>query len=108
MRGLSNRGQAGFTVVEAVLLLVLVAGVTGVGVYVAHQKHSANKTLTSSTASVGSAPAGTTANVDQLTQQDANTESGVDNLADASYQQSVTGPNSSLSGMGGAYNEASY
>lgn len=100
--------QAGFAVVEAVLLVVLVAAIAGIGVYVVHQKHADDKTLTSTATTAGNAPTGTTASVDQLTQQDANTESSVDNSADTSYQQTATTPNASLSNLGGAYNEASY
>jgi predicted metalloprotease len=100
--------QAGFAVVEAVLLVVLVAAIVGVGAFVVHQKHTADTTLASTNTSAGNAPTGTTANIDQLTEQDADTESSVDNTADNSYQQAAVGPNASLSNVGGAYNESNY
>jgi uncharacterized protein HemX len=100
--------QAGFAVVEALLLIVIVAAVVGVAAFVMHQKHRADQTLTSTNTSAGNAPTGTTASVDQLTQQDAKTEASIDNSADASYQQAATSPNGSLGNLGGAYNEASY
>ncbi len=97
----------GFALVEVVLLVVAVTAIAGVGVYVLHHRHGAKATLSNNAQTVAPA-AGTTASVDQLTQQDANTETGVDNAADASTQQNATSANAAISNVGGAYNEASY
>lgn len=109
MKASSSKGRAqGFAVVETLLILVIIAGIVGIGAYVLRQKNNANSTLSSSTApAVTSAPAGTTAAIDQLTQQDAQAETSVDSAADAAAQQAATSANSAVSNVGGAYNETS-
>lgn len=100
--------SAGFAVVEALLILVILAAIVGVGAYVVRQKHNANSTLGSGTGGNSTstkAPAGTTTSIDQLTQQDAQTEAGVDAAADNSTQQTSTSANGAASNVGGAYNE---
>jgi len=106
--GMRKNGQAGFAGLEAVLLVVIVAAIVGVGAYVLHQRHVADKTLSVGTGAAGNAPQGTTTSIDQITEQDAKTESSVDNSADASFQQDATGPNAAVNSLGGAYNEANY
>jgi hypothetical protein len=100
----------GFAALEGLLLLVIAVAIVGVGAFVIHQKHSAEKTLSSSVTTSGqaTAPTGTTANIDQLTQQDAQTETSADNTADAGFQQAATGANGAVNNVGGAYNEANY
>ena len=105
---LRTHKAAGFSAVEALLLLVIVGAIAGIGVYVVRQKDNANNTLSSGSVTQNKAPAGTTGSIDQLTQQDAQTESGVDNSADATVQQNASSANGTVNNVGGAYNEASF
>lgn len=102
--------SAGFAIMEGLLILVIVAAIAGVGAYVLHQKHNADATLSSasSTPAQTIAPAGTTASIDQLTQQDAQTEASVDNNSDSQTQQNASSANTSISNVGGAYNENNF
>src|SRR5579884_1576898 len=102
---------AGFAVVEALLIIIIIAAVAGVGLYVMHQKNQANKTLNTTTAattgSTSPTPAaGTTSSIDQLTKQDSQSETNIDNGADGQVQSNLTGANSDSSNVGGAYNES--
>lgn len=99
--------SAGFAVVETLLVLVILAAIVGVGMYVVRQRNNANSTLSGNGIAPTSvkAPAGTTASVSQLTQQDAQTEAGADSSADSSVQQNSTSANGAANNVGGAYNE---
>jgi len=102
--------STGFAIIEALLIMVIVVSVVVVGAYVLHQKHKADNTLSkastiTSTTSTEPKANGTTASVNQLTQQDAQTEAGADNAADSQAQQASTSSNSAVSNAGGAYNE---
>ena len=104
-----HKSRDGFALVEGLLLLVIVAAIIGVGVFVTRQKHSAEKLLSSSnTTAQSTASPGTTAHIDQLTQQDAKDEANVDSANDGSTQLDATSANSVVSNVGGAYNEANY
>lgn len=101
-------GSAGFTLVETVLVLVILAAIVGVGVYVVRQKQNANSTLSGTSSGLRTkAPAGTSASIDQLTGQAAQTEAGADSSADNQTQQNATSANTAVSNVGGAYDEAS-
>lgn len=105
-----NEGGAGFAVVEAVLVLVIVAGVIGAGAYVysAHHKKSTDTeaSVTNTSSTTQAVPLnGTTSSIDQLTQQDAQSEANVDKSADAQSQSAATSANAAASNVGGAYNE---
>ena len=102
MRVHQQTGASGFTAVEAVLVIVVLAAVVGVGIFVVHREHAANTTANTQAA----APAGTSASVDQLTQQDAQTEAAVDGQGDSQVQQDALSANSAVSNVGGAYNES--
>jgi len=105
MRTFKGNKSAGFAVVEALLIIVILAGIVGIGVYIMHQRQT-TKTTASGATSQTQAPAGTTSSIDQLTQQDAQTEAGTDSQADNQMQQDATSANSATSNVGGAYNEA--
>jgi prepilin-type N-terminal cleavage/methylation domain-containing protein len=104
-------GNDGFALVEVVLVLVIVAGVLGAGAYVYSKHHKANTTASTSntattTASNQSVPLnGTTNSVQQLTQQEVQSETTVDSSIDAQNQQTVTNVNAAATNVGGAYNE---
>lgn len=104
-----SEGGAGFAVVEAVLVLVIVAGVIGAGAYVYsthHKKSTTDASLTSSSSTNQAVPLnGTTSSINQLTQQDAQVEGNVDKSADAQSQATAASANTAASNVGGAYNE---
>lgn len=100
----TNGNQAGFSLVEPLLVLVIIAAIVGVGYYVMHQRDNGIK-LGSGTTAATKAAAGSTASVDQLTKQDAQVEENVDKGADAQTTQNATSANSSLNSVAGAYNE---
>jgi len=104
-----KNNQSGFSAVEAVLVVVIIAAIAGVGYYVMRQKQTANDNLsgaTSTTKQAAVTPTGTTANIDQLTQQDSQTEFGVDNSVDNQMGQDAASANTTVNNVGGAYNEA--
>jgi uncharacterized protein HemX len=99
--------SAGFALVETVLIVVILAAIVGVGVYIMRQKQNTNSTLSSTSNGTLQAKSltGTTANISQLTQQDAQTEASVDSSADSQTQQDATSANGAVNNVGGAYNE---
>lgn len=107
--------DGGFAVIELVLVLVIVAGIVGIGVYVFKQKQNAND-LTATTAttvptvkSVAKVPAaGTSAAIDELTNTDASAEMSASNGSDNQLQQDALSANTTVSNVGGAYNESSF
>lgn len=107
-----QEGSNGFAVVEAILILVIVAGVLGAGAYVYSKHHKANTTAnaanaaTTTTASSQAEPLnGTTNSVQQLMQQEVQSETSADSSVDAQNMQTVTNVNSAATNVGGAYNE---
>ena len=102
-----SKSTAGFAALEALLVVVVVAAIVGLGVYVMHQKDTADKNLNSTATSKTAAPAGTAAAIDQITQQDAQTEANVDKNNDNSVQQAAGSDNTAVNNVGGAYDENS-
>lgn len=99
----------GFAALEAVLVIVVIAGIVAAGLYVFNKKHQVASTSNAAN-TASSQPAtppinGTSASVSQLAQQAANTEASVDTSNDAQAQQSITAANSAAGNVGGAYNE---
>ncbi len=108
MTDIDNRAQTGFAMVEAVLVLIIIGLVVGVGYWVTTQKN-ATKTTASSATPTGqvTAKTGTTAAIDQLTKQDAQAETAINAKEDSSDQSNAQSTNSALTNLGGAYNETS-
>lgn len=102
---------AGFSVIEGLLITIAIAAIVGVGGYVLHQKKIANGNLSSahsgnSTTQTTAQPAtGTTANLDQLTQQGGQTEAGVDSSDDVQTSQNATSSNYTINNVEGSYDE---
>lgn len=99
----------GFAHLEILLIggIVVIIGAVG---YLFYQNIIANKSADNSVTSVANtspspAPAGTTANIDQITQQDAAAEAGVDSGTDTESEQNATSANSAVSNIGSAYDE---
>ncbi len=104
-----QRHTGGFAAIEAVLILIIIVAVIGIGAYVLHQKSNSDKTLTTTSSEpVAKASAGTTESIDQLTEQDAKDEAAVDKAGDSSLQQAATSPDTSVNNVGGAYNESNF
>ena len=102
---------AGFSAIEGLLITIAIAAIVGVGGYVLHQKKIANGNLSSTsngsatTQTTAQPVTGTTANLDQLTQQDGQTEAGVDSSADGQTSQNATSSNDAINNVGGSYDE---
>jgi FlaG/FlaF family flagellin (archaellin) len=107
---LKHRGRIGFTAIELLLMIAVVAIVGGlVYVYILRSNNSSNSaTPTASTSQGVSAPAGTTSSITQITEQDAQTEIGVDKSADSQTQQNADSANSAANDVGGAYNASNF
>ena len=102
-----QKSQQGFSAVETVLVVVILAAIVGVGYYVWHQGQSSTTLSDNGNSSkTTKAPAGTSASIDQLTTQDAQTETAADNAADGQTSQNATSANTALTNVGGAYNES--
>lgn len=96
--------SAGVAVVEAAAAMLILAVLVAGSVYVInHQPTGAN---TSTTTSATTAQPGTTASIDQLTQNDAQVEQQADTNADTQAQQDALSANSAATNVGGAYNES--
>jgi hypothetical protein len=109
----SRIDQRGFGIVEALLILVVVGAIAGIGVYVIRQKNRTDTLLskTNTTGAVSTAvtpSAGTTASIDQLTEQETQTEVGADHAADVQVGLDATSANSAATNVGSAYNEANF
>jgi uncharacterized protein HemX len=104
-------GQAGFGAVEGLMILVIIALIGGVGFYVYKQKSNADSKLSSSVTSTPETKSKVTANgtpesVDQMNQQEADTEKSINDKYQNSDKQSVNSANSAVSGVGDSYNES--
>jgi type II secretory pathway pseudopilin PulG len=100
--------QQGFAVLEMILIVTIIAIVAVVGGWVYKQR---TKTVNSSSTPAYSKAAiktGTVDGVDQLTQQDAASETTIDSNHQGSEQASAQSTNSAQKDIGGAYNESSY
>ncbi|HSX53301.1 MAG TPA: prepilin-type N-terminal cleavage/methylation domain-containing protein [Patescibacteria group bacterium] len=106
MTKIDNRPQRGFAMVEALLVIIIIGLVVGVGYWVATQRNS-TKSPTSSAIPAGqaAAPVGTAAAIDTLTQQDAQSETAIYTKGDTTDQSNAQSTNSALTNLGGAYNE---
>jgi uncharacterized protein (UPF0333 family) len=100
-----NSKMAGFTIIEGLLILVLVVLIVGVGAYVIHKKGKKTTAAASVSATNQAASPGSTSSIEQITQQDAQSESNIDGAADSQIQSNLNSSNGSTSNVGGAYNE---
>ena len=104
--------NTGFAAAEGLLIVVMLVAIAGIGAYVLHQKKIANNTLSSTkdsgtTTQTTTQPAlGSTASIDKLTQQDGQTEAGVDSSADNQTSQNATSSNGAVNNVGGSYDES--
>lgn len=97
--------RAGFTAIELLLMIAVVAIIGGV-VYVYLVKTNTSTSSNTPPVSASQAvivPAGTTSSITQLVEQDATAEMGVDKSADSQTQQNADSANSAASNIGGVY-----
>lgn len=111
-----KKDQRGFAFVEALLIIVIIGLVAGVGYYVVKQRSNGVTPATSSAPAASSpsttatvtASAGTTDAIDQLTQADAQSEDSINSKYEKQTQSAATSDSTALSNLGGAYNESNY
>lgn len=114
LKKLTSKGFGG---VEALLILVIVVGIIGIGAYVLTQSNKTGKTVSSTSSQLSNskstptqkitAAPGTASSIQQITAQDAQTEQSADKSGDAVTQNNINSANSSTNNVGGSYNEAS-
>lgn len=109
-----NRSIGGFAVLEGLLVLVIIGAIIGVGAYVVKVRHDVSKTTAVTTTTSAASPTattaapGTTASIDQITQQELQSESASISSNDTAYQQAATSDSSAASNLGGAYNATTF
>lgn len=94
--------SAGMALVEAAVAVLVLGVIVAGSMYVINHRPASS----SSTTNTVTAQPGTTASIDQLTQNDAQTEQQASTKADAQVQQDALSANSATSNVGGAYNES--
>jgi len=107
--------QLGFSVVEFLLSLVVIAVLVGAG-YKIYHKHHTSSNLASTSSNGTSTPAlnknaSVSTDVQTITNtlnQQADTEASTYTQSDSSDQSAATSVNSANSNLGGAYNEANF
>lgn len=98
--------QRGFSVVEAFVVIVVIALVGGVG-YVAYHRHQTKNASSNKTANqTAQVQPGTAASVDNLVLQDGTDESAIDSKYTSTYQTNAQSTDQAASNVGGAYNES--
>ncbi len=102
--------QQGFTPFAALLVIVIVLGISGVGYYVYHQNHKGTGAANTSAnpQSANTVQAGTTAAIDSLTSQDSKAEDAIDAKYQNSDQTTVKSANGAAANLNGAYDESTY
>lgn len=104
----SKRVTPGFAAIGIgiVIAVIVVAGALGYVFYQKSTKQTADATSTKNTAAT--AQPGTMSSIDQLTTQDAATESGVDSSADTAATTDATSADDAINNLGSAYDENSF
>lgn len=104
-------GALGFSAVEGVLVVLVIAVIAVAGFFVVNRKHQVNSAANADNAGTSHPAAvpldGTTASVSELTQQEAQSETNADGSADTQAQQAATSANGAVDNVGGSYNENS-
>lgn len=93
----------GFAVVETLVVVVMAVAIGGTGYYVFQHRHDEAPVADSSLSS----PLGTTAQTDEIEQQEMNQEASVNTQYDQQQQTSATTDNAALANLGGASDDSS-
>ena len=96
--------QKGIAGIEALLFIILLAAVIGVGFWVVKQRSNARGTngAKATTSGVNPAKAGTTAGIDDLTKAEGDSETAIDQKNESSEQSKATSTNTAQQNIGGA------
>jgi prepilin-type N-terminal cleavage/methylation domain-containing protein len=121
MRNRLKNSDSGFSIVELLIVLVVIAAIVAAGIYVAHRDNknklasgsvvtssSTSSAATSQPSSTTITPTNVSATIDQITQQTEQAEANTYSAADAQIQQIAVSPNAAVANMGGAYNAAGF
>jgi Tfp pilus assembly protein FimT len=110
-----SQQEYGFAGLEAVLVIVIIGIVAGVGYWVFTQrKDTTSQSVTSSAAPASTIKAvdpsknGTVEGIDQLTQADGASEATINQQYGASDQSAAMSSTAAQNSVGGAYNESSF
>jgi Tfp pilus assembly protein PilV len=106
-----RKTQQGFSIVETLLAIIVIAAIAGLGFWVYHQNHKTTATNNSTTASNNTAAAttaGTTQSIDNLTQQDVTSEQAIDSRYASTDQTTTQSANGAAANMGGAFDETTF
>ncbi len=101
--------ERGFSGIEALIIVVIVGVLGGVGYWVYSQNHK--KTPISSSIQTSTPTIkldGTTQSVDNLTNQDANMEASIDGKYENTEQSTARAANQAAQNIGGAYDESTF
>jgi cytoskeletal protein RodZ len=101
----------GFSVVEVIFGLVLVAVIVGIGYSISHKHNAATNSTASSNSVTLDKNASAASDVQSITNslnQQSSSEASVEAQSNSSDQAAATSVNSANSSLGGAYNEASF
>ena len=101
----------GFTAIEVAIGVVVLGlgGCIGYGFFLnSHQLGTTNQTVQPDQQTQVLAPIGTTANIDNLMAQDADSETSIDTSHMSTDQTNVRTTDTAASNIGGAYNESSF
>lgn len=101
-----NKAPRGFSAVETLLILALLALVVGVGYFAYHAHY---KTTASTSGSTTQSASGASPNIDAITSKDtADEESDVDASYAATQTTAAQSTDQAAANLGGAYNETTF
>lgn len=103
-----KRFKSGFAVVEALLIIVIIGIIGGVGYWVMTQRNGATDTATEAAKTLPTSKPGTLSAIDQLAGQDSQTETNIGNQYDTQTQTTAQSSNAAASNLGDAYNETNF
>jgi len=103
----SKPSPGGFAVIEGLLVIVIIGIVGATGYWVLTQRTTPDSGSATTTNSASAKP-GTISAIDQLTDQDSQSEASISNQYDAAEQSSAQSSNAAAANVGGAYNETNF
>ncbi len=107
MSNRKNLPQDGFSAVEGVLLVIIIAVVAGAVLFV-HNKNQKTATNDAITTAAVATTAAKASGIDQQNIQEAQDEAAINSTHESSEQTDAISANASATDMGGAYNESNF